>query len=63
MAKEQVDPIYEVAGIQVALEEGPAILFENIKGYPGVGSGLGIDATVPFMENGATREPITYLTW
>lgn len=35
IAKEPVDPIYEVAGIQVALEEGPAILFENVKGYPG----------------------------
>ena len=33
-----VDPIYEVAGIQVALDDGPAFLFENIKGYPGVTS-------------------------
>ncbi|MDP2643889.1 MAG: UbiD family decarboxylase [Desulfobacterales bacterium] len=32
----QVDPIYEIAGIQKALEDGPAFLFENIKGYPGV---------------------------
>jgi UbiD family decarboxylase len=38
VTKEPVDPIYEVAGIQVALEEGPAILFENINGYPGVRS-------------------------
>jgi UbiD family decarboxylase len=30
----EVDPILEVAGIQKALEDGPAILFENIKGYP-----------------------------
>lgn len=35
VAKEPVDPTYEVAGIQVALEEGPAIFFENVKGYPG----------------------------
>jgi 4-hydroxy-3-polyprenylbenzoate decarboxylase len=34
--KGEVDPIYEVSGIQMALEGGPAILFENIKGYPGV---------------------------
>ncbi len=32
----EVDPIYEIAGIQKALEGGPAILFENIKGYPAV---------------------------
>jgi UbiD family decarboxylase len=38
VAKEPVDPVYEIAGIQVALEEGPAILFENLKGYPGMRS-------------------------
>jgi len=38
VTKEPVDPIYEIAGIQVALEEGPAILFENLKGYPGMRS-------------------------
>ncbi len=32
----EVDPIYEIAAIEKALEGGPAILFENIKGYPGV---------------------------
>ena len=32
--KEEVDPIYEIAGIQKALEKGPILLFENIKGYP-----------------------------
>ena len=36
VAKKTVDPIYEEAGIQVALEEGPAILFEKLKGYPGM---------------------------
>lgn len=30
----QVDPIYEISGIQKALENGPAILFNKIKGYP-----------------------------
>lgn len=34
--KKEIDPIYEIAGMQKALESGPAILFENIKGYPGV---------------------------
>lgn len=34
--KKEVNPIYEIAGIQKALEGGPALLFENIKGYPGV---------------------------
>lgn len=34
--KGEVDPTYEIAGIQKALEGGPALLFENIKGYPGV---------------------------
>src|SRR4030042_5098957 len=38
VAKNPTDPIYEIAGIQVALEEGPAILFENLKGYPGMRS-------------------------
>ena len=31
---EEVDPILEVAGIQKAFEDGPAVLFENVKGYP-----------------------------
>jgi 4-hydroxy-3-polyprenylbenzoate decarboxylase len=31
----EVDPIYEIAGIIKALEEGPALLFNNIKGFPG----------------------------
>lgn len=32
----EVDPIYEVSGIQMSLENGPAVIFDNIKGYPGV---------------------------
>jgi len=36
VAKEEVDPIYEISGILKHFEEGPVILFENIKGYPGV---------------------------
>jgi UbiD family decarboxylase len=32
--KKEVDPLYEIASIQKALDGGPAILFENIKGYP-----------------------------
>lgn len=40
ITKEPVDPVYEVSGIQVALEEGPAILFENIKGHSGM-KGIG----------------------
>ena len=36
VTEKEVDPIYEIAGIQKALEDGPALLFENIKGYPGV---------------------------
>ncbi len=36
--KAPVDPVYEVSGIQVALDDGPAFLFENVKGYPGVKS-------------------------
>lgn len=31
----EVDPHLEMAGIQKALDAGPAILFENVKGYPG----------------------------
>ena len=30
----KVDPIYEMAGIQKALEGSYALLFNNIKGYP-----------------------------
>ena len=36
VVKGEVDPIYEIAGIQKALENGPVLLFENIKGYPAV---------------------------
>jgi len=32
--KGEVDPIYEIAGIQKALDKGPVVFFENIKGYP-----------------------------
>jgi UbiD family decarboxylase len=32
--KEEVDPIYEIAGIEKSLEKGPILLFEKIKGYP-----------------------------
>lgn len=32
--KEEVDPIYEIAGIQKALDKGPILFFEKIKGYP-----------------------------
>jgi 4-hydroxy-3-polyprenylbenzoate decarboxylase len=32
----EADPICEISAIQKALEEGPALLFENVKGYPGV---------------------------
>lgn len=31
-----VSPIYEISGIQMALENGPALLFNNIDGFPGV---------------------------
>jgi UbiD family decarboxylase len=34
--KKEVDPIYEIAGIIKALDDGPVLLFENVKGYPGV---------------------------
>jgi len=30
----EVDPICEVIGVAKAFEDGPAILFENVKGYP-----------------------------
>ena len=36
VVKGEVDPIYEIAGIEKAFEGGPVLLFENIKGYPGV---------------------------
>lgn len=32
----EVDPILEIAGILKALEGGPAVMFDRIKGYPGV---------------------------
>jgi len=32
--KEEVDPIYEIAGISSSLLKGPILLFHNIKGYP-----------------------------
>lgn len=32
----EIDPVYEISGIIKALDNGPLLLFENIKGYPGV---------------------------
>lgn len=32
----EIDPIYEISGLQKACENGPAFLFEKIKGYHGV---------------------------
>lgn len=34
VVKGEVDPIYEISGIQKAFENGPVLLFEHIKGYP-----------------------------
>ncbi|ODS65758.1 MAG: hypothetical protein ABS43_31370 [Bordetella sp. SCN 67-23] len=31
----EVDPVCEATGILKAMENGPALLFENVKGYPG----------------------------
>ncbi|MAT50163.1 MAG: hypothetical protein CMK32_03140 [Porticoccaceae bacterium] len=31
----QVDPVHEMSGLMKALEGGPALLFNNVKGYPG----------------------------
>jgi UbiD family decarboxylase len=36
VVEEEVSPILEISGIQKAFENGPALLFENIKGYPGI---------------------------
>ncbi|MBI4287682.1 MAG: UbiD family decarboxylase [Chloroflexi bacterium] len=33
--EKEVDPVYEIAGILKALEGGPAVIFDRIKGYPG----------------------------
>ncbi|MBI4333566.1 MAG: UbiD family decarboxylase [Chloroflexi bacterium] len=33
---EEVSPILEISGIEKALENGPCLLFEKIRGYPGV---------------------------
>lgn len=33
--KGEADPIYEISGIVKSLDNGPVLLFENIKGYPG----------------------------
>lgn len=32
----EVDPIYEISGIQKQLDDGPAFLFDKVKGYPNV---------------------------
>jgi len=34
--KGEVSPILEISGIEKSLENGPALLFDNIQGYPGV---------------------------
>jgi len=35
VTEKEIDPICESAGISKAFEDGPAALFENVKGYPG----------------------------
>ena len=45
--KGEVDPIYEIAGIEKAAEGGPALLFENIKGYPKVRDVGNVFASMP----------------
>jgi 4-hydroxy-3-polyprenylbenzoate decarboxylase len=32
----EIDPIYEIAALLKADDNGPALVFENVKGYPGV---------------------------
>ncbi len=32
----EIDPVYEIAGVLKTCDNGPALLLENIKGYPGV---------------------------
>lgn len=34
--KGEVDTVYEISAIEKKLDSGPAFLFENIKGYPGI---------------------------
>jgi 4-hydroxy-3-polyprenylbenzoate decarboxylase len=45
----EVDPILEIAGIEKALDNGPAFVFENIKGYPGVRAAGNITARMESM--------------
>ncbi len=45
--KGEVDPIYEIAGIEKAAEGGPVLLFENIKGYPKVRNVGNVFSTMP----------------
>lgn len=32
----EVDPVHQISGIEKSLEAGPVLVFENIKGYPGI---------------------------
>ena len=34
ITEKKVDPLCEVIGVAKAFEDGPAVLFENVKGYP-----------------------------
>lgn len=45
--KKEVDPIYEISGIEKAAEGGPALLFDKIKGYPNVRNVGNVFATMP----------------
>jgi len=50
----EVDPVYEIAGIQQALQDSYGLLFNNIKGYPGVrtiGNALSRDERAAKMFN------------
>lgn len=51
---EEVDPIYEIAGIQQSLQDSYGLLFNNIKGFPGlkgVGNALSREDMVARMFN------------
>lgn len=40
----EIDPIYEIAGVMKTCDNGPALMFENVKGYPGVRVAAGVYA-------------------
>ena len=56
----EIDPIYDLAGFIAAMEGGPVLLFNNIKGYPGCRAISNLVATRRRLADVVRAEAIEY---